>query len=116
ARGVLLGVVGLFDFYGARAVIGRGDDWADPVVYEWSGTPNDSTSTRTGRTDHAVYAWDGRAGYATSTRTDDTGTVTNTFTNPNFAGGVGLVTVWENLLPAPRPSRSASRYSTTDAE
>ncbi|HLS01793.1 MAG TPA: hypothetical protein VK054_07430, partial [Beutenbergiaceae bacterium] len=39
--------MGSFDYYGARAVIGRGDDWADPVVYEWSGTPNDSTSTRT---------------------------------------------------------------------
>src|SRR5690625_2816767 len=46
-RGLLLGVVGSFDYYGARAVIGRGDDWADPVVYEWSGTPNDSTSTQT---------------------------------------------------------------------
>src|SRR5690625_2907091 len=47
AKGILLATVGTFDFYGARAVVGQGDEWNDSAVYEWTGEPNKSTSTRT---------------------------------------------------------------------
>lgn len=52
-------------------------------VYEWTGAPNDSTSTRT--------IDDG----------ETTTVITNTFTNPNMTGS-GDVVVWENLVLNPR--------------
>lgn len=62
------------------------------------------------------YEWEGTPNYSVSERIQLEESWRNEFTNPNFGGGVGLVTVWENLLPAPRPSRSSTRYSMTDAE
>lgn len=62
-----------------------------PVIYEWTGTPNESTSTR---------------------ETDD-GTVTNLFTNPDMVATDGDVVVWENLLPSPDPSLTPGAFTTT---
>ena len=62
------------------------------------------------------YEWEGTPNYSVSERIQLEETWRNEYENPTFAGGVGLVTVWENLLPTPRPSRSSARYSMTDAE
>src|SRR5699024_4861168 len=92
-KGFLLATVGFFNFYGARAVIGQGDNWAPLVDHFWEGMPH----------------------YSPSVETDNGGEDENVFPNPEFKGGVGVVTVWENLIPSPRPSYSTSRYATTSA-
>src|SRR5699024_1335581 len=92
-KGFLLATVGFFNFYGARAVIGQGDNWAPLVDHFWEGMPH----------------------YSPSVETDDGGEVKNVFPNPEFKGGPLLQTVWENLILAPRPSRSSARYNVTGA-
>src|SRR5699024_7292800 len=81
AKGVLLAAVGMFDFYGARAVIGRGEGWPEPAVCDWTGAPEKSASTRT----------------------TPEGVVTNLFTNPDMVLSSTNTVVRRNLLPHPAP-------------
>src|SRR5690625_1828723 len=64
--------------------------------------------------DVAEYAWTGTPDESTSTRTTASGTVTNLFTNPDMVSTAGNVVVWENLASDSRgrgdtfhPSNSA---------
>lgn len=52
--------------------------------------------------DPAVYAWTGTPDESTSTRTTASGTVTNLFTNPDMVATSGEVVVWENRSLNPR--------------
>src|SRR5690625_4174632 len=81
ATGILLAAAGTLAFYGARAVIGRGEGWTEPAVYDWTGSPNNSASTRT----------------------TPEGVVTNLFTNPDMVLSSTNTVVRRNLLPHPAP-------------
>src|SRR5699024_6928740 len=68
-----------------------------------------------GAWDGVFYEWTGEPHYSFSERIELGETWRNEYENPTFAGGVGLVTVWENLIASPRPSCSTARYQTTSA-